>query len=240
LDQDLATIQNLGFENIEFNMKSVETEDDMSVYSAKKLVDEYGLNCLTLHAATLPVRDEVEVHRAVYYGKISADFASHLSAPTMVIHSNVSRRLPKDQRNRFLAKIFREVKPYAESLSLKLALENLSYASSGFGKNVEELEEIFGIVDDGTMGFTLDFCHATATGVTESLLEKFHGRLCNVHLSNRAHKFFSEAEPDLVHFISKLSQFRYDAPITLELNRKCTPEEIRVTKQVVEGVMGAP
>jgi len=41
-----------------------------------------------------------------------------------------------------LGKIFRELNPYAKSLSLKLALENLSYASSGFGKNVTEIEEI--------------------------------------------------------------------------------------------------
>jgi sugar phosphate isomerase/epimerase len=57
LSENFAAVQKLGFENIEFNMKSVEVEDDVSVYAAKKLVDEYGLNCLTLHAATLPVKD---------------------------------------------------------------------------------------------------------------------------------------------------------------------------------------
>jgi sugar phosphate isomerase/epimerase len=239
LKENLAAIKNLGFENIEFNMKSVEVEDDVSVYAAKKLVDDYGLNCLTLHAATLNVKDEVEIHRAIYYGKISADFAYKLSAPTMVVHSNVSRRLPQDQRNRLLAKIFKELKPYAESLNLKLALENLSYASSGFGKNVAQLEEILGIIDEGrTMGVTLDFCHSTATGVTQSLLETYHKRLCNVHMSNRAHKPFMEETPNLKDLTAKLQRYQYTGPLTLELSRKSTEEEILKTKVVLEKTMG--
>ena len=93
LEENIAEVKRLGFENLEFNMKSVEVEDDVSVYVAKKLVDEFGLKCLTLHAATLHVKDEVEVHRAVYYGKISLEFARRLSVPVMVVHSNVSRKL---------------------------------------------------------------------------------------------------------------------------------------------------
>ena len=91
LEENIAEVKRLGFENLEFNMKSVEVEDDASVYVAKRLVDDCGLRCLTLPAATLHVKDEVEVHRAVYYGKISLEFARRLSAPVMVVHSNVSR-----------------------------------------------------------------------------------------------------------------------------------------------------
>jgi sugar phosphate isomerase/epimerase len=156
----------------------------------------------------------------------------------MVVHSNVSRRLPQEQRNWVISKIFKELKPYAESLNLKLALENLSYASIGFGKNVAELEEIYGIIDgQETMGFTLDFCHATATGTTESLLEKYHTRLCNVHMSNRAHKPFTQEASNLKDFIAKLKQYKYQGPITLELNQKCTTREILQTKTVVEKVL---
>jgi sugar phosphate isomerase/epimerase len=237
LEQNLAEIKKLGFENIEFNMKSVQTEDDTSIYAAEKLMHAYGLKCLTVHAATLPVKDSVEVHRAVYYGKISADFAHRLGAPIMVIHSNVSRRLPSEKRNLLLKRIFREIKPYAESLNLKLALENLSYASMGFGKNVAELEEVFEVIDGGNMGVTLDFCHATATGVTQNLLEKYHKRLFNVHMSNRAHKPYYKETPQLKDFIEKLSRYLYKRSITLELSRKCTLPEIRSTKAVLETVI---
>ena len=219
-------------------MKSVEVEDDVSVYVAKRLVDDFGLKCLTLHAATLHVKDEVELHRAVYYGKISLEFARRLSAPVMVVHSNVSRKLAESQRRKVLEEIFVELTLYAKMLNVKLALENLSYASSGYGKNVDELEEIFGIIySSSTMGFTLDFCHAEATGQTLSLLEKYHNRLCNIHMSNRAHRSFDAETPSLTDLMKKLREYGYAGPLTLELSRKCSTEQILKTKSVLEKVL---
>ena len=69
--------------------------------------------------------------------------------------------------------IFGELNDYAKTLNIQLALENLSYTSTGFGKNVEQLEEILGIIDDGGMGITIDFCHALETKQTDNLLEKY-------------------------------------------------------------------
>jgi sugar phosphate isomerase/epimerase len=94
-------------------MKCVEEEDEEAVYPAKRLIDANGLNCLTLHAATLPVKDEGEIAKAVYYGRVSADFAHKLSAPVMVVHSNVSRKLPENLRRKFLMQIFGALNPYA-------------------------------------------------------------------------------------------------------------------------------
>ena len=193
---------------------------------------------MTLHAATLHVKDEVEIHRAVYYGKISLEFARKLQSPIMVVHSNIARKLPESQRPKVLGEIFKELVLFAKSLGVKLALENLSYASSGYGKNVAELEEILSIIDsERAVGFTLDFCHAEATGQTSALLEKYHQRLCNVHLSNRAHKPFTSPTQSLINFIQKLNEYGYIGPVSLELSRKCTTEEIIKTKNVVEKVM---
>jgi len=237
LEENIASVRDLGFENLEFNMKSVEVEDDLSVYRAKKLINEYGLNCETVHAATSHVRDAVEVHRAIYYGRISLEFAGELSAPVMVVHSNVSRKSPEKERSKLMSAVFKELVPLARNLNVKLALENLSYASSVYGKNVTELEEILGAIDgEGSMGFTLDFCHGDATGQTLALLDKFHNRLLNVHLSNRAHKPFTSPTTSLLTFADALRKYRYDGVITLELNRKCRMEDIQATKSVVEGV----
>jgi len=237
LDENVAAVRRLGFENLEFNMKCVEEEDEEAVYPAKKLIDAHGLNCLTLHAATLPVKDESEIAKAVYYGKVSADFAHVLSAPIMVVHSNVSRKLPENLRREFLGKIFRELNPYAKRLSLKLLLENLSYASKSFGKNVAEIEEILSIVDDGTMGITIDFCHAETTGQTLSLLEKYKNRLCNVHVSNRAHRAFDAETPKLKAFLTKLQEYGYSGPLTIELSSTCTTEQILKTKAIIEKIL---
>jgi len=234
LEENIATVSELGFENLEFNMKCVEEEDEESVNTAKKLIDSHGLTCLTVHAATLHVKDESEIATAVYYGRVSADFAYKLSAPVLVVHSNVSRKLPENVRNRFLAKIFAELNRYAKRLNLKIALENLSYASSGYGKNVAELEEILSVVDDGSMGITLDFCHAEATGQTISLLEKYKHRLCNIHMSNRAHRPFDMETPNLKAFLTKLHDFGYRGPLTMELSSKCSTEEILKTKTIIE------
>ena len=237
IDENIAAVRRLGFENLEFNMKCVEEEDEESVYTAKKLIDAHGLNCLTLHAASLHVKDENEIAKAVYYVKVSADFAHKLSAPVLVVHSNVSRRLPENLRKEFLAKIFKELNPYAKSLSLKLALENLSYASSGFGKNVAEIEEILSIVDDGTMGITLDFGHAEASGQTLSLLEKYRKRLFNIHLSHRAHRPFDMETSNLNFFLTKLREYGYSGPLTIELNSRCTTEKILETKTILEKIL---
>jgi sugar phosphate isomerase/epimerase len=221
-------------------MRSVKTEADTSVYAAKILMEKNDVQCITLHAATFPISDLAEVHRAVYYGKISAFFAHILSAPIMVIHSFVSRQLPLEMRLEVLGKVFGEIKPYAESLGLKLALENLSYASGGFGKNVGEFEEIFDAIDqEKKMGITLDFCHSTATRTTFSLLERYHDRLCNVHMSNRGHRPFAEATSELCDFLNALQGFKYNGPITLELSRKCSNDEILRTKTVLEDALAS-
>jgi sugar phosphate isomerase/epimerase len=171
LTRNFDTVKALGFENLEFNMKSVKKENDMDVYREQRLLKATGLNCLTLHSATLHVKDPVEVHRAVYYGKISLECARALCAPLMTVHSNVSKKLPRQVREKCLTEIFGEIKPLAKQLGIKLALENLSYNSTGFGKNIEQLEEILSIIDaEGNMGITFDLCHALETKQTDSLL----------------------------------------------------------------------
>jgi sugar phosphate isomerase/epimerase len=238
LVENIDQVKRLGFENLEFNMKTVETEDDTSIHEAERLVVASGLRCLTLHVGALHVKDPVEVHRAVYYGKISLDFAHALKAPVMVVHSSIARNLLEAQRGEVLRAVFNELVSYAKKLKLKLALENLSYSSTGYGKNVAELEETFRIIDpEGVMGFTLDFCHAEATGQTSALLEMYHERLCNVHLSNRAHKPFDEPTERLLFLVQLLRKNGYVGPLTLELSRKCTLEQIVQTKRVVEAVM---
>ena len=87
------------------------------------------------------------------------------------------------------------------------------------------------------MGFTLDFSHASASGTTFSLLEKYHNRLCNVHMSNRLHKPFIEVTQQLSNLISMLKQYGYSGPITLELGRKSTEEEIVKTKMVLAEII---
>jgi sugar phosphate isomerase/epimerase len=237
LEENFALVKQLGFGNVEFNMKSVRKESDTAVYGAEKLLTASGLKCLTLHSASLHVKDEVEVHRAVYYGKISLEFARRLKAPIMNVHSDVSKRLPQPVREKCLAEIFSELNAHAKSLGIKLALENLSYTSTGFGKNVEQLEEVLSVIDDGDMGITIDFCHALETKTAAELLEKYGGRLSNVHMANKAHKPFTEPKPELTSFLSKLHDYGYTGPITLELAHNTSMEEIAKSKALFDELL---
>lgn len=234
LEKNLATVKALGFNNLEFNMKTVSTESDIAVYKAQKLMSTNGLRCLTLHSATLHVKDEVEVHRAIYYGKISLEFANRLSAPIMTVHSSISKKLPQNMRQKCLSAIFNELNEFAKELGIKLALENLSYTSSGFAKNVDQLEEVLNIIDAGDMGITLDFCHALETKQAADLLEKYHKRLCNVHMANKNHMPFLQEKPELTSFLTKLHEYGYTGPITLELNHKTSMKDILKTKGLFE------
>jgi sugar phosphate isomerase/epimerase len=237
LEKNFAAVKQLGFENIEFNMKTVKKENDTAVYAAGKLFDASGLKCLTLHSAFLHVKDEVEVHRAVYYGKISLEFARRLKTPIMTVHSNVSKKLPQPVRKKCVAEIFDELKPFANSLGVKLALENLSYNSTGFGKNVAQIDEVLSIIDDDCMGITFDLCHALETRETDNLLEKYGRRLCNVHMANKAHKPFTEPARELTSFLSKLHDYGYTGPITLELAHQTSMEEIAKSKALFDKLL---
>ena len=119
-----------------------------------------------------------------------------------------------------------------KSLGIKLSLENLSYTSTGFGKNVEQLEEVLGVIDaEGEMGITFDLCHALETKETDNLLDKYGKRVCNVHMANKAHKPFIQWEtPELTGSYNKLHDCGYEGPITLELGHKTPTERYRKIK----------
>ena len=236
VDGNFAAVKQLGFENIEFNMKAVR-KGDSDVYREQQAFAASGLNCLTLHSAILHVKSPIEVHKAVYYGKVSLECAHALGAPLMTVHSNVSKKLPLPIREKCMSEIFGEIKPFAKSLGIKLSLENLSYKSTGFGKNVKELEEVLNVIDDGNMGITFDLCHALESKETNNLLEKYGRRICNVHMANKSHEPFTEPKPELTAFLSKLHGYGYDGPITLELDHKTSREEIAKSKALFEKLL---
>lgn len=238
IKENFESVKRFGFKNIEFNMKAVKKEHDTDVYREKKAFTASGLNCLTLHSAVMHVKDPIEVHQAVYYGKISLECARALGAPLMVVHSNVSKKLSKNLRAQCLEGVFGEIVPFAKKYGIKLALENLSYTSTGFGKNVEQIEEVLDIIDPKReMGFTLDFCHALETKEAENLLEKYHENLWNIHMANKSHKPFIEETSELKWLIAKLKEYGYDGPVTLELHHSSTKQEIQKTKLLFDKIL---
>jgi sugar phosphate isomerase/epimerase len=238
ITENFRAVKELGFKTVEFNMKSIKKEHDTDVYREQQALKASGLMCLTLHSAVLHVRDIIEVHQAVYYGKISLECAKALGASLMTVHSNISKTLPRGVREQCLRNVFGEIIPFAKKYCVKLSLENLSSNSTGYGKNVEQLEEILGVVDPkDEIGITFDLCHALETSVMDSLLEHFGPRVCNVHMANKSHKPFTRATPELTRFLDGLHEYGYRGPITLELAHDTTIEQIAQTKVFFETLL---
>ncbi|MEJ2271753.1 MAG: sugar phosphate isomerase/epimerase [Candidatus Bathyarchaeota archaeon] len=237
LSDNLEYVRKLGFKNIEFNMQTVEQCNEKSVYKIRKILEKNDLKCLTLHSATFPVTDEIEIPKAIYFVKVSAHFASILSAPIMVVHSNVSRKLTETTRNEFLSIIYNEIQFYAKKLNVRLSLENLSNPSKSFGNGSDEIDQILKIIDNGSIGLTLDFCHGETTGQTMKILEKYQSRISNIHISNKNHGVLEPTTPNLRKFLMKLQDFGYSGPLTIELNSSCNPDQILKTKSTLENII---
>jgi sugar phosphate isomerase/epimerase len=238
IQENLAAVKKLGFTDIEFNMKAIKKEQDTDVYREQKALAASSLNCLTFHSAILHVKDPIEIHQAIYYGKISLECAHALQAPLVTVHSNVSKKLPRQVREQCLKDVFSEINPFAEKMGLKLSLENLSYTSTGFGKNPEELKEVLAIIDpEEKMGITFDFGHALETKEVDSLVEAYGIRICNVHMADKNHRPFIVEKPELTHLLSELQSYGYDGPITLELSHKTSMGEVALTKKLFDKLL---
>lgn len=231
IKENFDAVKGLGFSNIEFNMKSIKKEHDTDVFREQSALEASGLTCLSHHSAVLHVKDPIEVHQAVYYGKISLECARALKTQLMTVHSNISKNLAPETRDLCLREVFGEIIPFSKRLGIKLSLENLSYNSTGYGKNVEQLQEVLGIIDPkGEMGITFDLCHALETKVMDSLLEQYGPRICNVHMANKSHRPFTQETPELARFLAQLHEYGYKGPITLEIAHDTPIEEIAKTK----------
>jgi sugar phosphate isomerase/epimerase len=238
VDSNFAAVKKLGFQNIEFNMKSIKKEHDTDVYREQRALAASGLNCFSIHSAVLHVKDPIEVHQAVYYGKISLECARALHTHLMTVHSNIAKTLAPQDRERCLREVFGEIVTFAKQLGVKLSLENLSFNSTGFGNTVEQLEEVLGVIDPrGEMGITFDLCHSLETKVMDELLEAYGRRVCNVHMANKAHQPFTKPTPELTRFLTTLAGYDYQGPITLELEHHTPIEEIAKSKAFFEGFL---
>jgi sugar phosphate isomerase/epimerase len=234
LDENLSTVKKLGFENLEFSMKCIKNQESKVVYTVKKLLDFYDLNCLTVHSACLYINNEKELQSAISVGKASLDVASILCAKTLVVHSFISKAACENTRKMLLLQIFGELGRYSTDIGVKLALENLSLKSQGFGKSLPEVEELFAIVNNKNIGMTFDFCHSETLNQTDCLFKTFNKRILNVHLSNIDHGPFFEPSLNLRNFLDSLSVLGYDGPLTIELRPGYSITEITSTKAALE------
>ena len=239
IQKNIEIIKEYGFKNIEFNLSAINAEAGDSVYTVKRLIDEHGLNCPSVHSEGFYVERKDQIDEALFLGKKSVDFAHLLSSEHLVIHSYVSAMAKTDLRNYLLERILGELTEYADDRGVKLSLENLSRASKGYGRNVSELLNIFDIID---MGMTVDVCHSYImfqshtfldAFKTLSFLDVFKDRITNIHVSNYAHKPITTMTSEINRMLTILHQNGYDGMLTIEQHPKCRGEILK-TKDCIE------
>jgi hypothetical protein len=57
-------------------------------------------------------------------------------------------------------------------------------------------------------------------------------------MANKSHRPFTHKTPELEDFISRLSKYDYNGPITLELHRGTSLDEIAKTKTLFDDLLG--
>ena len=61
--------------------------------------------------------------------------------------------------------------------------------------------------------------------------------ICNVHMANKAHKPFLNETPELKTFLTKLHDFGFAGPITLELGHGTVIKEIARSKALFQKLL---
>ncbi|MDY6965510.1 MAG: sugar phosphate isomerase/epimerase family protein [Halobacteriota archaeon] len=216
--KNLDMIEEFGFENIEFNLSSIEREPDATIQTVKSLIDERGLTCSTVHSAGFYAKSSDQIEDALDCGKRSVDFAQTLSSTILVIHSYVSAKLNSQLRRAILVDVLGELKDYSSARGIELSLENLSRGSDGYGRSVTEVKNIFDIVD---IGMTLDISHSHMISQTPAFLDLFKERINNIHVSNYNHRpIKKKVTPELRRIFQTLYEDGYDRPLTIEMHPK--------------------
>jgi sugar phosphate isomerase/epimerase len=234
LEESVGRVAELGFRNIEFNPKCIEYEADECIQRVKGLIKLNRLTCTSVHSADTYVKKPEEVGKALRYGKASINLAKHLSSPILVVHSYMSRELDRRLRAELLPRVFGELEDYASSCRVRLAVENLSFYSKGYGRSLEEVNEILEAIGSRDMGVTLDFGHSQRIHQTFMFLKEFKTKLRNIHVSSFMHGPINEATGELEAFLRELKHIGYRGPITIEMDPKYGNEEILKTKSTIE------
>ncbi len=237
LEESMKWVKDLGFSNIEFNPKCIQFEAQELVRRAADLIELYNLKCLSTHCTNFYVEKIEQIKTAICYGEASIDIAAELSSPILVVHSYISRNLDSEFRYHILENIFSKLLDYAENRNIKLALENLSFYSQGFGKDADEINEILDVIGFKQIWITLDYCHSENIGQTFSLLNKLRDRIENVHLSGYQHTALKEKSPALEAFFLELKSLNYKGPLTIELSPRYGVQEILQTKTAIEDTL---
>ncbi len=239
LKENIFSVRKLGFKKFEFNPECIKYEADESIPRLKQLVEESGLNCVSMHGLGVYVENKDQLKKAIYYAKVSLKLALTLSPSILVFHSYASRRLEIDKRRKIIRKVFEEIKGQLMEKEISISLENVSSRSKGWGRSVSELSEMLNLINYEEKGITLDFYHSQTTGQTFKFIYELGSYINNVHVCGWEHGPIEKTDKSMREFLKALRNCGYKGPLTIELSPKYGEKEVLVSKGNIEEILSS-
>ncbi|MDR3206252.1 MAG: sugar phosphate isomerase/epimerase [Candidatus Methanoplasma sp.] len=143
---------------------------------------------------------------------ITIETAAVMGAETVTVHPGLYSMAVGglNERSERLAKqSIRTISRASEEYGVAVAVENMPSLSFMLGRTPEELDAL---IEGTDLGICFDIGHANTAGRIDEFLERFKGRMANIHIHDNngdrdAHLTIGEGNIDFRHAMSKLSGY---------------------------------
>ena len=230
----ISLLKEVGFDAYDFSMDTYDT-DNVFIYSdnyieqakdLRKYADEIGIVCNQAHAPFPTAKiDDIKYNEYILKMiKRSIEVASILGAKIIVVHP---ANYYSDKENKI---IFDELLPFAKSLNIKIALENMwawnkeeDHASICSCSNEERFNSLIDLIDDDYIVSCIDVGHSEMYGLNTSFekmsssVKKFE--CIHIHDNDKIrdhHMLPFSYSIDFENVIESLKKCNYKGDITFE------------------------
>ncbi|PWR76106.1 sugar phosphate isomerase/epimerase family protein [Methanospirillum stamsii] len=215
-----------------------------------EVINTHNISCpLSVHAPVLDLNpcsinpDVREV--SILWIERSIKLAEKIGASVCTIHPGrrTAKRPPTITDYQRLGHMLDTIEPLAESVQVKVAIENMEPAVNALLTSPEEIQKIL----DGRpwLWFTFDVAHALRRGLTVTGDFLKIKKIANIHISGsneqKMHGLVSQ-DPLALEFLPRIKESGFSGPLTLELNdltlskQHNYQEKIQVLKNEISGI----
>jgi len=218
----------------EFNVDYIEFVDEglhklnlKRIKILKKISEEMGVKT-SVHApfADVNIASPVKIFRRKILERLkkSIMYASQLESEIWIFHPGLKTGLSMFYPSldwKINLDSVRILAEYAESMDIKIAIENMPKNVPAVLKNPEDFAEFFKELDLD-VGFVLDVGHAHMSGSIMEFLKKLKDKLTYMHIHDNngkidSHMAIGTGTIDWDNVVKAIMQIKYDGIITLEV-----------------------
>ncbi len=246
LDEDIfRECADAGIKLLEISFGSCEASDRVDFLRAKRLAEESGVKLWSFHIPFAPFdmvdpsfideeKRRYTVSKFCGYIRCAADAGIEIA----VIHAS-GEPITEERQKRLESakKSFREIADYAESLGVKVAVEDLPRTCIGHCS--DEIAEILSVSDN--IGVAFDTNHLTVQD-NPDFIASVGKRIITTHFSDydfidERHLLPGEGKIDWKQLMEALDHAGYEGPVIYELGRGSTNSIVRKAPLSAKDIM---